>query len=273
MPSAAQSRYGRTHHPSPARTLRTRLVGLATSRIAVALYATLLTLICTSTINLFGNGSARILERYNLNRLSATSKGWRASEELLILTPLKDAEPWLAEYFHNLGQLAYPPHLTSVAFLVSDSSDNTVAKLESLARAIARGPKAKRLKRITIYEKDFAFDLSSEARHGFEGQPVRRAFIARSRNYLVTQALRPEHSWVLWLDVDVVRYDPNTVVDLMSIDKDIVVPNTIWHQTAEEDAWNLWVSWEARLACQSTRHSDTRRSSSPPTLHAGLRPE
>lgn len=92
---------------------------------------------------------------------------------------------------------------------------------------------------ITILRKDFHFNLASEARHGFEGQMVRRAFIARARNYLLTAALGKEDAWVLWLDVDVVRYDPNILTDLMSVDKDIVVPNTLWH---EEKSWDFWVS-------------------------------
>lgn len=190
-------------------------------------------------MSLWPNPSTLPIDRFNLTPLAATPAGAANNEQVLILTPLKDAAPWLDEYFHNLEQLAYPPNLISLAFLVSDSTDGTLAKLEALATKYARGPKSKRFKRITILEKDFAFDLKSEARHGFEGQPVRRAFIARARNWLVTQALRPEHSWVLWLDVDVVRYDPAIVGDLMSIDKDIVVPNTIWHQP---DSWEFWVS-------------------------------
>lgn len=88
-------------------------------------------------------------------------------------------------------------------------------------------------------QRDFHFNLASEARHGFEGQPVRRAFIARARNYLLTGTLRHDHAWVLWLDVDVVRYDPDIVMDLMGVNKDIVVPNTLWHQ---EKSWEFWVS-------------------------------
>lgn len=240
MPSAAQSRYGRPRPLSPARNLRAKLIALATSRLAIAAYATFITLILTETISLFPNPKTQLVDRFNLTPLAATPQSTNNNEQLLILTPLKDAAPWLEEYFHNLQQLTYPPHLISLAFLVSDSKDGTVAKLESVASQIARGPKHKRFKRITILEKDFAFDLKSEARHGFEGQPVRRAFIARARNWLVTAALGAEHSWVLWLDVDVVRYDPNILEDLMGVDKDVVVPNTIWHQP---DSWEFWVSW------------------------------
>lgn len=44
---------------------------------------------------------------------------------------------------------------------------------------------------------------------------------------------------MLWLDVDVVRYDPDILMDLMSVDKDVVVPNTLWHM---EHNWDFWVS-------------------------------
>lgn len=51
--------------------------------------------------------------------------------------------------------------------------------------------------------------------------------------------MKPDHAWVLWLDVDVVRYDPDIIMDLMSVDKDVVVPNTLWHL---ERSWDFWVS-------------------------------
>lgn len=110
-------------------------------------------------------------------------------------------------------------------------------KLRARARRLAKLSSSERYDSIQILQRDFQFNLAAEVRHGFEGQPVRRAFIARARNYLLTSALKPDHSWVLWLDVDVVRYDPDILMDLMSIDKDIVVPNTLWHL---EDNWDFW---------------------------------
>lgn len=137
------------------------------------------------------------------------------------------------------ARLNYPPNLISLAFLVSDTTDNTLAALQARASRLSKLPKSRRYDSILILQRDFHFNLASEVRHGFEGQLVRRAFIARARNYLLTSALRPDHSWVLWLDVDVVRYDPDILMDLMSVDKDVVVPNTLWHM---EHNWDFWVS-------------------------------
>ncbi|GAA5965568.1 hypothetical protein JCM8115_001578 [Rhodotorula mucilaginosa] len=234
---------------SPARDARSRLVAVLTSRPAVAVASILLTLIFTSfrsIADLSGQQRSRIPRRLaegapdiarDLTTIQATAAGPSAGEKLLILTPLKDASPWLDEYFENLARLAYPPNLISLAFLVSDTTDDTIAKLERRARRLAKLPKAQRYDSITILQKDFHFNLGSEVRHGFEGQPVRRSFIAKARNWLLTAALRWDHAWVLWLDVDVVRYDPNILSDLMSIDKDIVVPNTLWHL---EQSWDFW---------------------------------
>lgn len=177
---------------------------------------------------------------HDLTHLTASPRGYHGGEKLLVLTPLKDASPYLEEYFYNLAQLNYPKHLISLAFLVSDTKDDTWDQLHKISRRINHRSKSRkeRYERITILRQDFHFDLSGETRHGFEGQPVRRAFIARARNYLLTAVLDERASWVLWLDVDVIRYGPDTVMDLMSIDKDIVVPNTLWYQ----DSWQFWVS-------------------------------
>lgn len=35
------------------------------------------------------------------------------------------------------------------------------------------------------------------------------------------------------------RYDGDILMDLMGVNKDIVVPNTLWHQ---EKSWEFWVS-------------------------------
>mgnify|MGYP002477571908 CR=1 FL=1 len=224
---------------------------LLTSRLAVCILSVLVTLILSSTwtgstdkprrggspSSTGGGGDGTDIASFDMTPVQATAQGAAAGEKLLILTPLKDAGPYLDEYFENLARLSYPRNLISLAFLVSDSTDNTVAKLRARARRLSHLPAKERYDSITILEKDFKFNLASEVRHGFEGQPVRRAFIAKARNYLVSAALRPDTAWVLWLDVDVVRYDPHILSDLMSIDKDITVPNTLWHVKD----WAFWV--------------------------------
>ena len=215
------------------------LLAFLSSRLAVATLAVLGTLLLSSALRTASPPPTTFLSVHDLTATHASPRGFRDRQRVLVLTPLKDGAAYLDDYFANLARLSYPPHLISLAFLVSDSTDTTVQKLNTHAERIAKGPRDKRYHDITILQKDFHFNLASEVRHGFEGQPVRRAFIARARNYLLTSALKPDHAWVLWLDVDVVRYDPDILMDLMSIAKDIVVPNTLWYQP---DSWEFWVS-------------------------------
>ncbi|BGP42893.1 hypothetical protein JCM10449v2_006907 [Rhodotorula kratochvilovae] len=246
MPRASYTRPGTG--PSPARSARAQVVALLTSRVAICLVSVVVTLVYCSLTTLAvrprGGASAKAgagteIASFDLTPVQASARGAAAGEKLLVLTPLKDAGSWLDEYFENLARLSYPRNLISLAFLVSDSADNTVAKLQARARRLAQLPPDEQYDSTTILQKDFDFDLASDVRHGFEGQPVRRAFIAKARNYLLTAALRWDHAWVLWLDVDVVRYDPDILSDLMSIDKDITVPNTLWHLTKNWDFWGF----------------------------------
>lgn len=231
-----------THRPTYVRTgppaRSNSLLAFLSSRLAVAVVAVVATLVLSALFRTARPPPTTFLSVHDLTTTHASPRGSRDRQKVLVLTPLKDAGPYLDDYFAHLARLSYPPELISLAFLVSDTTDDTLVKLRKKAERIAAGPKARRYDSITILQKDFHFNLASEVRHGFEGQPVRRAFIARARNYLLSSALRPDHAWVLWLDVDVVRYDPDILMDLMSIDKDIVVPNTLWYQP---ESWDFWV--------------------------------
>jgi hypothetical protein len=143
-------------------------------------------------------------------------------DHVLILTPLKNAAAYLPTYFELVDQLEYPKSKLSLAFLVSDTTDDTVAILRAQQQQLKH-----RYHSFHIYEKDFHFDLPEGQRHQFELQPLRRSFMARSRNYLLSTALRPEHDYVLWLDVDVVKYSSNILNDLISVNEDVVVPNCL----------------------------------------------
>ncbi|CAO3600068.1 unnamed protein product [Absidia cylindrospora] len=154
----------------------------------------------------------------------------------------------------------YPKHLLSLAFLVSDTTDDTVAILKEKAEEFlnpptpsgdndGNSPPQERYHSISIFEKDFDFELPEGRRHEFEMQPLRRSFMARSRNYLLSAALKEEHAWVLWLDVDVVEYPASILEDLQSVNVDVVVPNCL-RETEDNSFWgydkNNW---------QETQHS------------------
>jgi hypothetical protein len=80
---------------------------------------------------------------------------------------------------------------------------------------------------VTIVEKDFGSELNMdvESRHGFAAQGPRRKAMGRARNYLLYAALKPEHSWVYWRDVDIVDSPKKIIEDFVAHDRDILVPS------------------------------------------------
>ena len=80
-------------------------------------------------------------------------------------------------------------------------------------------------------EKDFGQKVNQdvESRHGFAAQAGRRKSMAQARNWLLSAALRPTHSWVYWRDVDVETAPFTILEDLMRHNKDIIVPSMYSH--------------------------------------------
>jgi hypothetical protein len=193
----------------------------------------------------------------NLNGMTATANPIANREHVLILTPLKNAEPYLPRYFELIEALSYPKDLISLSFLVSDTTDNTVQYLSNYADSKAGSIDP--YHSFNIYEKDFDFVMPEGDRHQFEVQAIRRKFMARSRNYLLTAALKNEHLWVLWLDVDVVDYPSTVLEDLISLNKDVVVPNCLL-KTEDGSFWgydkNNWQETAESLEFQSTLEDD-----------------
>jgi hypothetical protein len=156
---------------------------------------------------------------------------------ILILTPVKNAGVHLSRFFELLRNTSYPPSLLSLGVLDSDSDDlpdeGTLKALgnEKIAAAAAGGVglsgtlatllvEGSRLvvedgwRRVAIARHNFGYALAREARHGIEVQAERRAVLARSRNHLLSLALRDE-DWVLWLDVDLQWYPSDAIERLL----------------------------------------------------------
>lgn len=169
------------------------------------------------------------IQRVDLNPIKSTPKGAINGERVLILTPLRDAAPYLNKYFDLLSELSYPHDLIDLAFLVGDSTDDTLAILASELNRVQRRSDKIPFHSALIIEKDFGRIVSQsvEERHGFPAQGPRRKAIGRARNYLLYAALKPEHSWVYWRDVDIVDSPKKILEDFMAHDKDILVPSTI----------------------------------------------
>ncbi|KAH7325940.1 family 62 glycosyltransferase [Stachybotrys elegans] len=192
---------------------------------------------------------ATTIQHVDLNPINSTRKAMINEEKILILTPLKDAAPYLSKYFELLAELTYPHRLIDLAFLVGDSKDDTLAVLASELDRIQKRPDQIPFRSAMVVEKDFGFELSQnvEERHKFEAQGPRRKAMGRARNYLLATALKPDHSWVYWRDVDIVENPAQIIEDFIAHDKDVLVPN-IWFHRYEKGVdiegrfdYNSWV--------------------------------
>jgi len=170
---------------------------------------------------------------------------------VLILTPLVSAASYLDKYFENLSKLNYPKELLSLGFLVSITPkgppDPTLLALQSHI-----APVISTYRRITVIQQSSEpRNYTREGRHAYEAQESRRKILARCRNALLSTALFDE-SWVLWLDVDIIEYPPNTLLHLMRLDKDIIAPNCFRTETG-------WLS-SSRVPYDRNNWSETKES-------------
>lgn len=143
-------------------------------------------------------------------------------------TPLRDAASHLPMFFSHLRNLTYPHNLIDLAFLVSDSEDNTMEMLSSMLDDLQNDADPKMsFGEISVIQKDFGQQVQQdvESRHGFAAQASRRKLMAQARNWLLSATLRPTHSWVYWRDADVLTAPTTILEDLMRHDKDVIVPS------------------------------------------------
>lgn len=171
------------------------------------------------------------IQYVDLNPITSTPKALANEERVLILTPLRNAAPYIEQHFDLLTQLTYPHRLIDLAFLVGDSTDDTLAVLAMELERIQSRADSIPFNSVMIVEKDFGVTLSQEVtdRHGFAAQGPRRKAMGRARNFLLSAAMKPEHSWVYWRDVDIKDSPSKIIEDFVAHDRDVLVPST-YHQ-------------------------------------------
>ncbi|OQE03471.1 hypothetical protein PENSOL_c001G10552 [Penicillium solitum] len=201
---------------------------------------------------------------YDLSEVQGTEKGWEREERVLMCTPLRDASSHLPMFFSHLRNLTYPHHLIDLAFLVSDSRDDTLGMLSRMLEDIQNDQDPKMpFGEISVIKKDFGQKVQQdvESRHGFEAQANRRKLMAQARNWLLSATLRPAHSWVYWRDADVETAPFTIIEDLMRHNKDVTVPN-VWRPLPDwlggEQPYDLnsWQESETALALADTLDED-----------------
>ncbi|KAI9827040.1 MAG: hypothetical protein M1819_007032 [Sarea resinae] len=204
------------------------------------------------------------IQRVDLNPIKSTTKAITNEERVLILTPLRDAAPFINKYFDLLSELTYPHNLIDLAFLVGDSTDDTLAVLVAELDRVQKRTDKIPFHSVLIIEKDFGanYGQNVEERHGFKAQGPRRKAMGRARNYLLSAAFKPEHSWVYWRDVDIVDSPKKIIEDFIAHDKDVLVPNIWFHRYANgrdiegKFDYNSWIESEKALKLASTLDKD-----------------
>jgi hypothetical protein len=157
------------------------------------------------------------------------------TEKILILTPVKDGEPYLDTYFSNLETLTYPKELVSLNLLESDSQDGSFAVIEKRLPELRE-----KYRSVGLWKKDFGYIIPpGRPRWQPEFQLVRRSILAKSRNHLLFRALTDE-DWVLWLDVDVIEYPADIIERLLATKKSIVHPNCVRDYGGPSFDQNAW---------------------------------
>ena len=156
-------------------------------------------------------------------------------QQVLILTPVKNAEHVLDRYWELLYRLSYPRELISLGFLEGDSTDRTYDLLRWKMPSLQRD-----FRQALLWKRDFGFNIPPGMdRHTDSIQAERRTVLAHVRNHLLFHALDNEQ-WVLWIDVDLYEYPSDVIQRLIAAGKDIVQPHCVIDPggpTYDKNAW------------------------------------
>lgn len=184
----------------------------------------------------------------NLNDLSSTVIGKESNEHILVLTPIGNDEEYIDNYFDLLDKSSYPNNLISIGLLVSDSTDDTLEKINQHVHRLQNRWRYT-FNTIDVYQKDFNIELKMDD----TSLDSKRATLARARNFLLSVALKEYHSWVVWVDVKLHSYPITIFEDLMMTDADVVVPNCL-KKRDDDEFWafdrNNWQESDASLKYQ-----------------------
>lgn len=168
-----------------------------------------------------------------------------ANETLLILSPVKNRGSGhhtpISHFTGLVDRLTWPKASVSVALLEGDSSDDTWEVMQE-ALASLHGYRS-----IQAIKKDFGplaggGGGGGEGRHSADVQLIRRQRLAQVRNWLLSVAL-VDHDWVLWMDSDLWEAPSDLVQQLMTSNKDLVVPNCIVEGSEPPRTYDL-NSWQ-----------------------------
>ena len=146
----------------------------------------------------------------------------KSDQNVSVLIPVRDAEPFLDQCTALLIALDYPKERIKIVFCEGDSIDGTRAKLEQFAKSHAG---IFRDIQILQYQTNAPLDRSQRWRA--EIQPTRRSNLAKVRNHLINSGMDQDDHWALWIDADVCDYDPGILNRLLAEKAKVVTPDCV----------------------------------------------
>lgn len=175
---------------------------------------------------------------------------------LLVLTPVKNAAHHAGAWADRVLSMRGSCDRMEVAVLVGDSDDGSVAAFAKAMERLAEEGIA-----VSLIEHDYGFRIPDGVpRWAPEYQFERRVILAKSRNRLLFAALR-DHDWVLWLDADVVSFEPGIVETMISSGADLVQPHCVREPGGVTFDLNAWTDF-------GEYHLDDYRGHDAVELHA-----
>lgn len=146
------------------------------------------------------------------------------NETIAILTPISNSEMRLERYFNVVRSLDYPKKLMSLVLGEDSSTDLTISVAKRFLKEAAKD--LHRTKLLHFNDSFYQFQDWAEV-HDQKNQLKRRRHLAHARNHLVMDGLEDE-TWVLWMDSDIKSVPTDLIQQLLSAEKDIVVPSCLF---------------------------------------------
>jgi hypothetical protein len=142
--------------------------------------------------------------------------------EVFIASPMKDAAPFLDRFQAIVENLDYPAEKIRIGIVVSESKDDTVVKVDELAKLWDD-----RFAGVSVQRIDVPFEIDRQRRRDAKWQLQRRAAIAKCRNGLVDVA-RGLPGYTLWIDADMAEVPPDAIRRLLAARRPVVMANCLY---------------------------------------------
>ena len=128
---------------------------------------------------------------------------------VVIFLPVRNGEKYLETNLALLKRLDYPKDRLRIVYGEGESNDGSAETIDRLIREHASEFAGMERLRIQTGGRS----IKRKRRWYPAIQLERRSMIAKARNAIVSQGLRADDDWVLWIDIDVIDFPPERTAE------------------------------------------------------------